>query len=69
MKYPIRCQIIDVGGEEIYPGIIAKTPEISKPYIGQLGVARRLLDGNVRITLDNGVVLMGYECWWSPKEY
>ena len=67
-KYPTRCEIVDVTGQEVLPGIEGRTPEKSKPYIGQQGVADRTDDGNIKIILDNGDVLYGYECWWKPIE-
>ena len=63
--YPVRCRIIDVEGREIYPGFTGRTPEVSKPYIVKEGIAEDI-DGLVRITLDNGNIIMGYECWWEP---
>ncbi len=71
MKYPVRCKIIDIAGEVInpeYPNIIAATPEVSKPYIGEEGLAELLDEWTVRITLDNGNIIYGYECWWTPIE-
>lgn len=68
MKYPVRCQIIDVAGVEVIPGFLGKTPEVSKPHVGEYGLAERDDAGDVRITLDGGGVLMGYECWWTPEE-
>lgn len=67
MKYPTRCQIIDVTDAEVFPGIKGRTPDASRPYVGEFGVAE-LIDGAVRITLDGGGVLMGYECWWTTVE-
>lgn len=66
MIYPTRCEIIDVAGKEFLPGIVCKTPDVSKPHIGKQGLAERLPDGDIQITLDDGNVLMGYECWWKP---
>jgi len=74
IKYPTRCQIIDVfdGGG----GIDSegrdwhfKTPEISKKHIGKLGLAELIKNGNVKITLDDGNIIYGYECWWIPIDY
>jgi hypothetical protein len=28
---------------------------------------KKMPDGNVRITLDDGFVIWGYECWWEPQ--
>lgn len=69
MRYPVRCRIIDVTGFELIPGLIANTPDVSKPHIGKEGIAERADDGiNVKITLDDGTILYGYECWWEPLE-
>ena len=68
MDYPVRCQIIDVTGMEVMPGVLGRTPEVSQPHVGERGLAEDTADGNVRITLDGGGVLMGYECWWVPLE-
>jgi hypothetical protein len=43
-----------------------RTPDKSKPHIGKQGLAYEIDGLNVRITLDDGTVLMGYECWWKP---
>lgn len=67
MKYPVRCRIVDIAGVEIFPGIVGKTPDKSKPHIGKKGLAEKIDDWIVRITLDDGTVLWGYECWWEPE--
>jgi len=56
MKYPVRCEIIDVTGIEVFPGIEGKTPDVSKPHIGKRGLAEKV-DGYVRITLDDSNIL------------
>jgi hypothetical protein len=67
MNYPVRCKIVDVAGCEVYPGLIAATPDVSRAHIGKKGLAER--DGiNVKITLDDGSILYGYECWWTPLD-
>lgn len=71
-QYPVRARIIDVVGVEVFPGVMGATPDVSKPHIGKEGLAE-LVDGlmgpdTVRITLDDGSVLYGYECWWEPVE-
>jgi len=69
MKFPVRCEIIDVEGQEVSP--------ISKPHIGKQGLAEQIRNleveelgtfttTTVRITLDDGNILAGYECWWKP---
>ncbi len=64
MKYPTRCEIIDVTGKELF-GLPLRTPDESKPYIGQTGLAERAGDSwRVKITLDSGEILFGDECWW-----
>ena len=63
--YPTRCRIVDVTGEE-WHGIQIRTPDESRPHIGKEGVAALDRRGDVRVTLDDGTVLMGYECWWEP---
>lgn len=68
MEYPTRCKILDIEGEVIdpmFPDITAKTPDVSRSHIGKEGLAERI-DGNVRITLDDGNGIWGYECWWIP---
>ena len=61
IQYPTRCKIVDVDG--IYD---LKTPEISKPHVGKKGKAVKRESGLVKIYLDDGNSLMGYECWWIP---
>lgn len=65
IQYPTRCEIIDVTGVEVFPGLEGRTPKESKPHIGKKGLAEEV-DENVRITLDDGTILWGYECWWVP---
>ena len=64
IKYPVRCEIIDVTGEKMGE-LPIKTPIGSFPYIGKRGLAEKI-NGEVRITLDNGDIIYGYECWWTP---
>ena len=63
--YPTRCQIVDVTGQEVFPGVIGNTPDVSRQHIGKFGTAERMPDWNIKITLDDGNVLYGYECWWE----
>lgn len=67
IQYPTRARIIDVTGKTLH-GVGIRTPDVSTPHIGKLGTAEKVDDLNVRITLDDGAVLMGYECWWEPVE-
>lgn len=64
MAYPTRCRIVDATDVVVFPGIKGRTPDESKPHIGKEGLAERVGD-NVRITLDDGTVIWGYECWWE----
>jgi hypothetical protein len=68
LRYPTRCRIVDIAGESIGDGFVAKTPNVSRPYIGMEGLAELVDDWDVRITLSNGVIIHGYECWWEPIE-
>lgn len=68
MKYPVRCKIIDVTGmNKNIDGnkFELNTPAISKPHIGKRGLAEKD-DCGVKITLDDGTIIHGYECWWTP---
>jgi len=73
LEYPTRCVIRDIEGDPLDDtGLVARTPEVSRQYIGQRGLAEKVPDSDsifgesVRITLDSGDVIWGYECWWSP---
>ena len=68
MEYPVRCKIIDVTGVEVFPGIEGRTPDVSKSHIGKEGLAEEDVTGfgKVRITLDDGTIIFGHECWWTP---
>lgn len=68
IKYPTRCRIVDAAGTEILPGFVAKTPAASKPHIGKEGLAEEIDKSYVRITLDDGGIIYGHECWWVPLE-
>lgn len=64
--YPTRCRVIDPAGARVGP-FAAQAPRKSQPHIGKCGVAEELPDGrNVKLTLDDGTVLMDYDCWWVP---
>ena len=67
IEYPTRCKIVDPEAAriEIIPGYFAKAPEVSKPHIGKEGLAELMDDGTVRVTLDDGNVLLGSQCWWA----
>lgn len=65
MKYPIRCQIVNADGDT-FLGFPTASPKVSIPHIGKRGLAEKIDDYTVRITLDDGNVIYGYECWWKP---
>lgn len=68
MEYPIRAKIVDMDGLDYKVGsFTAKTPQESKPHIGKEGLAEKI-DGRVKITLDDGNVIYGDECWWIIME-
>ena len=68
VNYPTRCRIVNPGGFDYLPGLEAQAPEKSLPHIGKEGLAERTPGGDVMITLDNGGIIFGYECWWEPIE-
>lgn len=66
ISYPTRCRVVDVDGKGYTLGYhTLTTPDISKPYIGKEGIAKRI-GPSVLITLDNGEQLNGHDCWWEP---
>jgi hypothetical protein len=68
IAYPVRCRVVDVTGAvmDVEGGSLGlRTPDVSKPYIGRKGLAEEVGE-DVRITLDGGEVLWGWECWWVP---
>ncbi len=67
-KTTVRCIIIDPVVENIYQDkpYVAIAPEESLPHIGKYGIAE-IVDGyHAKITLDDGNVIYGDECWWKP---
>ena len=62
---PIRCVIVNLDGEPFRDGFVKRTPEVSRPHVGKEGLAEATSEG-LRITLDDGTILWGYECWWTP---
>ena len=62
-KYPTRCMIVDPHGAPVL-GFTTSTPAKSVPHLGQRGTAELKPPDDVRITLDDGTILWGYECWW-----
>lgn len=64
VEYPTRCRIIDADGEN-WHGIEMATPDVSKPHLGKEGLAELIEGGDrVKITLEDGTVLYGEDCWW-----
>lgn len=66
-----RVKIVRAAGMEVVPGTIAADPPKAQPHADELGwmtmEPAEALGGrpNPKITLDNGTVLWGYECWWD----
>lgn len=70
IKYPVRCVIVDADGMPLEGNMVARTPDESKPHLGKHGLAELVSEFDVKITLDDGNIIHGYECWWIPeKEY
>jgi len=67
IKYPTRCKIVEIPNGSIIGGLIVYTPKISKPHIGKYGLAEEI-NNYVKITLDDGNIIYGYQCWWIPIE-
>ena len=71
--YPVRCVIVDPEGEgktiTLLDGsvLVLIAPEISKPHVGKHGLAELTEDLNVKITLDDGSIIYGHECWWNRE--
>jgi hypothetical protein len=72
VKYPTRARIIDVDSKPTVlvtadglQSFVPKTPPKSRPHVGKEGLAEKFSQG-VRITLDDGTILWGWECWWEP---
>ena len=63
----MRCKIVEIPDGSIMNGLIINTPKVSKPHIGKYGLAEEV-DNSVKITLDDGNILYGYQCWWIPIE-
>ena len=60
----IRCRIVDPKGREVFPGYKAFAPARSMLHIGKEGFADDEFN-RVRITLDDGTIIYGDECWWE----
>lgn len=79
ITYPTRCQIVNADGLPYVPipGMMKRTPNRSLRHIGKKGLAEEVpwpfgmaagLNSVVKITLDDGAVIYGHECWWVPIE-
>ena len=69
IQYPVRCKIVDVTGVKKTLGgkeFTLNTPEVSVPHVGKEGLAKKYKDGLIRIKLDDGNIIWGHECWWTP---
>jgi len=68
VQYPTRCRILDIDGQRLGSYLRARTPAVSKPHIGKIGTAEKPNGGIVKIRLDDGNVVMGWDCWWEPVD-
>lgn len=78
IRYPVRCIIIDAEGMPLSENtddgngniihMVARTPDESKPHIGKHGLAEEITPWDIKITLDDGNIIHGYECWWIPED-
>lgn len=79
MKYPVRCVIVDADGTKFgaYEEFVARTPPERYPHLGKHGLAEEVqddmfssfgMDYRIKITLDDGNIIYGDECWWMPEE-
>ena len=71
----VRVEVVSAEGVEVFPGVIGADPAVAKPNIGKLGWCEEDAEVpgmpgylNPRITLDDGTVIWGYQCWWKPIE-
>lgn len=71
----IRVKVVKAAGTEVLPGIQAADPEAARPHFEKLGWCDEEAVpwpdeyptyANPKITLDDGSVIWGYECWWTP---
>jgi hypothetical protein len=70
----VRVKVVSVAGTEVFPGIIGADPDAAKPHFEKYGWCDE--EGrpdplepsyiNPKITLDDGTIIWGYECWWTP---
>ena len=68
----IRCVIVTAPPwTTTHDGVAYETatPEQSFPHIGKHGTAEYLDNLIVKITLDDGNVIYGYECWWAEEQW
>lgn len=69
-SFPIRCKIIDpmptIASDPSSPAIGRALGSL--PHIGKRGWAHLTGAGDVRIHLDDGTIIGGHECWWTPVE-
>lgn len=68
----VRVRIVEAAGTALPGGLMAADPPAAQPHFEKLGWC---IDapcealggrGNPKITLDDGSVLWGYQCWWEP---
>lgn len=71
----VRARVVSVAGTEVFPGIIGADPDAAKPHLEKYGWCdengvpdpiNEPTYTNPKITLDDGTIIWGYECWWKP---
>lgn len=67
---PVRVKVVSAAGVEVLPGVIGADPEKAQPHLEKLGwmveeVHPQLGRKNPKITLDDGSIIWGCECWWT----
>lgn len=69
----VRVQVESAAGVEVFPGVIGADPPAAQANMSEYGWVEwghPFEDDpafrNPKITLDNGNVIWGYECWWKP---
>jgi hypothetical protein len=70
----LRVQVQDAAGGSFF-GMETVNPAVAVPNIGKTGWCEpnafcpELGRTNPRITLDDGTVIWGYQCWWAEIDY
>jgi hypothetical protein len=69
----VRVRVEDAAGQSFF-GVPTANPDVAVPNLGKTGWCEQnafcpeLGRNNPRITLDDGTVIWGYQCWWAEIE-